>query len=1100
MVGFREARKQYAHTAGHTVVSYTADHIVTGGSDGVIQILSIAPNNGQPLDKDPVFISRHTRPITTISVQGDVIATGSEDKTSCSFSLSSGEHLSLITQCHEAIRFVALSKDGKKCAVASDETSIKLVNMQDTLDATALEGHTSPVRSLAFHPKGDYLVSVARDGAVNVWDTRLEEPTCLKSFADIAGPGDTISGRHCTPAWHPTGSIFAVPGRDGDIVLIERDTWETLFTLQNGHSKEVTSLAWSPNGLYILSVSLDNKLVIWNADTRVSILSETHTNRVTGISWHPTLNSVALTDSSGELLVWEEPIISKHPHPTRPTHTSLPKAAPSKDAATTAEKSTTKAKTVAEKPRKKVAAIPDTYDEIGAIDLGSDEGDDKFVVDDDGAGVPNCTNNRASTTFPAGCFTSKEWTSLFRQEVTAVADQTDNFINVPSSPAFNTRGIVYTVEQTVHSTIYVEFHDKGQRSFNFQDYSNFAMACLGDRGALFAVEGTSNIPSRVEYRSFDSWGMNPDWHFAATGLENITAIALTDHGAAVSTDSRYLRFFSHSGVQTGIECMKGPVVAMAGFGDWLFVVYHAGPAFGEDQRLAYELYDFSLGRSVDEKLLFLSPGAVLEWIGFSESGLPATYDSVGILRMLDISDTLKWMPYLDTRATRVGNQETYWAIGVTDTDFLCAIIKGAEKHPHFPKPLLHEIPLQMPLFQLDGPSGPLEEKYLRASLFAKHYKNDAERKEELPMRENDLHKRKVDMDKTLLQLIQLSCAGERMTRALDLCTMLQLPRSVDGAIKLAVHHHMPALAERMNLIKEAKMIKQKEDEEDMSERRARSLQYQSLIIQTESDFAKSLSRQDDWKPPVKRTDSNGPRLGGMVGLRDERAVRKPGVDYETRDNASDKGDSRSSREASFEPEKPIEKPKPRNPFALAAGTSAPTKPVPVSANALFASINQIAAPKSKAEKDEATHGANKKRKPAAVNQTKLFGAAPANKEHDGDEDSNEKRRKVAKSNAVPTKNTSITSFLQPEGAKPKEPAPKAIPQDDDTSLDDALKMLEEDDKMLEEDDDHVTKDLDVTDEDHMQTDETGEEEQVAPVEKSKAPASSKLAAFKFGGK
>ena len=34
---------------------------------------------------------------------------------------------------------------------------------------------------------------------------------------------------------------------------------------------------------------------------------------------------------------------------------------------------------------------------------------------------------------------------------------------------------------------------------------------------------------------------------------------------------------------------------------------------------------------------------------------------------------------------------------------------------------------------------------------------------------------------------------------------LRAVKSIDGAIKIAVHHHLPALAERMNQIKERKM-------------------------------------------------------------------------------------------------------------------------------------------------------------------------------------------------------------------------------------------------------------------------------------------------------
>lgn len=52
----------------------------------------------------------------------------------------------------------------------------------------------------------------------------------------------TRKGQFCTPAWHPLGSAFAIPGKDGDIEIIERDTWKKIFTLQKGHQKVFATL------------------------------------------------------------------------------------------------------------------------------------------------------------------------------------------------------------------------------------------------------------------------------------------------------------------------------------------------------------------------------------------------------------------------------------------------------------------------------------------------------------------------------------------------------------------------------------------------------------------------------------------------------------------------------------------------------------------------------------------------------------------------------------------------------------------------------------------------------------------------------------------
>jgi WD40 repeat protein len=50
-------------------------------------------------------------------------------------------------------------------------------------------------------------------------------------------------------AWHPDGgSLLAAPGTDNDIVLYERMSWETAFSLSGQHSGEVSLLAFSKNG------------------------------------------------------------------------------------------------------------------------------------------------------------------------------------------------------------------------------------------------------------------------------------------------------------------------------------------------------------------------------------------------------------------------------------------------------------------------------------------------------------------------------------------------------------------------------------------------------------------------------------------------------------------------------------------------------------------------------------------------------------------------------------------------------------------------------------------------------------------------------------
>lgn len=59
------------------------------------------------------------------------------------------------------------------------------------------------------------------------------------------------------------------------------------------------------------------------------------------------------------------------------------------------------------------------------------------------------------------------------------------------------------------------------------------------------------------------------------------------------------------------------------------------------------------------------------------------------------------MPLLDTkllsRLATGRKEETYWPVAVAQDKFYCIILKGGERHPYFPRPLLNEFDFQIPL-------------------------------------------------------------------------------------------------------------------------------------------------------------------------------------------------------------------------------------------------------------------------------------------------------------------------------------------------------------------------------------------------------------------
>ncbi|KAI9010132.1 hypothetical protein DFJ74DRAFT_339799 [Hyaloraphidium curvatum] len=716
----------------------------------------------------------------------------------------------------------------------ASEPTIRVVSVDDISDLRVFKGHAKSVRSVAFDPRGDFLASSSIDGSVRIWDLRdASDNPCVKELKGVLAPSDVDSLDRCSVHWAHDGKKFAFPGRK-DVMVVENETWLTLYTVSGSHSGPVDIVAWNPNGHHLATIdkSSDCQVLVWDTRQKAVVAKVAAKHRVLGFAWDSTGQSATFVDVEGTMTTWKS-VLSKD----RGDGAQVKAKASEAPALKSLFDDEVKESVGNGRSGKRIRGLDsdddgDSESEEGSKDavLSDEDGvGDGFVVDDDGAGyaeygidIPKKAmasrargprNRFADTDFalPGAAVVQTSYQKPFQPGATPMKPgKTTRYL------AFNLTGLIYTIDQSTHSTVHVEFHDRSaQRPFSFTDHYNYTLATLGDRGALFACESALGSPSRIFYHPFESWATKSDWQAELSTEENVKAIALSTRGAHVATDRHYLRSFSYAGVQTHVMCLPGPIVCLcAGADDTLLVVFTAGTGVARTHNLGYMLYDVSDMTCLRKDSLPVSPGADLQWVGYSETGNVSTYDSTGILRMLMPHSDFIWVPMLDTRAAKGDKVESYWAVGLTATEFMCVIVKGAgDPFPTYPNRLISQLPLQAPLLHLSTPSGAMEEDYFRRKLHAAHLKGTAAAQGTLEDREAELLLAEKEMDKLLLKLIQAAVKAEKLQRALDLTTQLNLPRSVDGAVKIAISDHFPGLAERMNLIKEAKMIRSQAEEE-----------------------------------------------------------------------------------------------------------------------------------------------------------------------------------------------------------------------------------------------------------------------------------------------
>lgn len=122
----------------------------------------------------------------------------------------------------------------------------------------------------------------------------------------------------------------------------------------------------------------------------------------------------------------------------------------------------------------------------------------------------------------------------------------------------------------------------------------------------------------------------------------------------------------------------------------------------------------------------LTPTSTLAWIGFTDKGSIATYDTSGILRQYNLKSGI-WIPIFDANTHAKGASDSYFITHVNESTQTISVIhcKGAMYPVTAPRPILIELPLQTLLCELSTDKAQLEEMLFRCT------QNDADETEKM---------------------------------------------------------------------------------------------------------------------------------------------------------------------------------------------------------------------------------------------------------------------------------------------------------------------------------------------------------------------------------
>lgn len=222
---------------------------------------------GEAAPSPPAIVwkaSLHSRFVNAVAISpdGTLLASASGDTTVKLWRFSSGEAIRTLAGHWDLVNSVAFSPDGATLASGSADQTIKLWRVADGALLRTLYGHTEFVSSVAFSPDGSTLLSGGGDTSLRLW--RVANGALLQtSFGHISTIWSLAISPDGALAASGSGSLLEAPGTGENTIKLWRLSDGVVVRTLQGHSADVWSVRFSPEGTLLASGSGDKTIKLW---------------------------------------------------------------------------------------------------------------------------------------------------------------------------------------------------------------------------------------------------------------------------------------------------------------------------------------------------------------------------------------------------------------------------------------------------------------------------------------------------------------------------------------------------------------------------------------------------------------------------------------------------------------------------------------------------------------------------------------------------------------------------------------------------------------------------------------------------------------------
>lgn len=172
------------------------------------------------------------------------------------------------------VRKLSFSTDNRYLLAIADDFTVRLWDTQTGQLLQVLRGHEASIQQAQFSPDGQWIVTASWDRTARIWQVASGTEFKVLPHADVVNSAyfSTDSQQIVTASWDGTARIFTV------------ETGEPQHLLQ--HKQAILDAEFSPDGRQVVTASINGSAYLWDA-TSAELQAELRPNRLNPTSTNP---------------------------------------------------------------------------------------------------------------------------------------------------------------------------------------------------------------------------------------------------------------------------------------------------------------------------------------------------------------------------------------------------------------------------------------------------------------------------------------------------------------------------------------------------------------------------------------------------------------------------------------------------------------------------------------------------------------------------------------------------------------------------------------------------------------------------------------------